>query len=326
MSYPRIINAVFNSPWAIHRPWLGSVFNLMHSRVFASEQIAPHALLSGENLTTQLRSGVGGARQFADRWAFDKKGNFVNHTTQIHAAAQAEEPGDYYRVVREGEDQLGDGQILHIFGSGVMGKHLSSMEEMCAGGLSLDRMQSALRAARDDERVSAVMLQFDSPGGLVYGCTETHHQIAELAKKKHVTLFCDSLCASAAYWCGSSADHIYITPSAEVGSIGVYCAYMDYSEWCKQQGIAVTLIADGKHKGAGYPGTSLSEEQLALIKSEVLATGTTFRGDVRSARPSVSDDTMQGQCFTGEKAVSAGLADTVVSDLETALQDLALAI
>lgn len=326
MSHTRILNAVFNSPWAIHRPWLGSIFQVLSSRLFAGEQLETSDPASVEKFA---RAGSGGQKSAsfgAARWGKDRKtGKLVNHSARIHADAvrRSTSWAEYYKIVGEEEAQLEAGQILHIFGSGILGKHLSSMEEMCAGGLSVDRIQEALKLARDDDNVSAVVLHLDTPGGICYGMAETAALVRQVAASKTIVAFCDSLTASAGMWCTCCVDHFYITPSADIGSIGVYSAVVDYSEWCAKQGIKIELIKDGTFKGAGFPGTTLTDEQRAKIQADVLACSAAFKADVRAGRGDIKDEVMQGQCFSGKAAIDAGLADSLVNDLDEVMNDIA---
>jgi ClpP class serine protease len=327
MSYPHILRAVFNSPWALEPGTFGPIFHTLHTHMFAGEQRPAAAVTVGTDpilrLTGMGRSSMG--RFGIDR--FGKQGDrLINHSARIYAEAsrRAETPGDFQQIVQEEEAALPPGQILHIFGSGILGKHLSSMDELCSGGLSVDRIQEALRLARDDDKVAAVMLQLDTPGGICYGMAETAALVRSIIATKNCAAFCDSLTASAGYWCTCGADYFYLTPSSDVGSIGVYSAFVNYVEWCKKAGIEVQLVTDGgTYKGAGYPGTALTPEQLANIKAEVMSCSQAFHADVRLGRAGVGDATMQGQCFTGQAAVDAKLADALVNDLEDALADLA---
>lgn len=336
-TYPRILRALFNSPWAIEPGSLGSIFSVLHTRVFAGEQSPsapvadaggdPIAILSFDRSAGQGRSR--GGRFGASRFTRAAGGQLVNRSALIHAQAmkRAGSWAEYHDIVREEEAALPAGQILHVFGSGILGKHLSSMDEMCSGGLSVDRIQEALKLARDDEKVSAVMLHLDTPGGICYGMQETAALVRQLTENKSVAAFSDSLTASAGMWCTCAADYFYLTPSADIGSIGVYSAFVCYVEWCKKNGIEVKLFTDGgTYKGAGYPGTDLTPEQEAEIKASVMTCSKAFKADVRAGRPGVADATMQGQCFTGAAAVEAKLADAVVNDLETAMADLAKTI
>lgn len=314
MSIPRILHAVAHSPWAIHRPMLESIFGVLSVHAF-SEPVSSAPTAGGR---------MSGGGVFRAHRLTRVGGRLVDHSARIsrEAALRAESPEAYLDYVAREEEKLPGGQILHLFGQGILGKHLSAMDESCAGGLSVDRLQAALTAAIDDPKIEAVLLHLDTPGGVVTGIPETAALVRRLAETKIVAAFCDSLTASAGYWIASAADAIYITPSAEVGSIGVYSAVVDYTEWMAKQGIKVDLIKDGIHKGAGFMGLALTPEQRELIQADVMQLSVAFKGAVRTARAGVSDTAMEGQCFTGELAVQAHLADVVVDSLADALADI----
>jgi len=309
MSYPRIIHTVLHTPWAIERAWLGSIFSVLHARLFA-EQVELDMPL--ERLS---RAPVSSARYLAGE-------NITLAIADELTAAGVDGPERDARAAQLVSD-AGPGQIAYIWGSGIMGKHLSALEEACAGGLSVDRLAAEIRAARDDDNVSAVLLHLDTPGGTATGIPELSELVRSTAERKTVAAFCDSTTASAGYYAICQSDCLYATRSADVGSIGVYSAVVDYTEWCAKQGIKVELIKDGAHKAAGIMGTSLTEEQRALITARVMEISREFKATVQAARPGVTAETMQGQCFSGSAAQSAGLVDTLVTDLDEVLTDLA---
>jgi len=311
MSYPRIIQKVFHSPWAIHQPMLGSILTVLGSRL-ADEQATVHAGI-GDSRAGQFR---------AERFSIDRFGEMINWSARARSSARSEDGFD-----QKSYDQTlaaaPAGQTMIIFGSGILGKHLDSMEEMCAGGLSVDKIQAALCEARDDDKISSVILHLDTPGGIVYGIAETAALVRQISASKPIVGFCDSQTASAGYWIISAADHIYVTPSADLGSIGVYSAFYDYSAMCAQKGIKVELFKDGIYKGAGFPGTSLTDEQRAKIQEEVMLCSSDFKSAVRATREGIADETMQGQCYFGKEAVARQLADSLVNSLEEVIADLA---
>ena len=109
------------------------------------------------------------------------------------------------------------------------------------------------------------------------------------------------------------------------GSIGVFSALLDYVEWMKKEGLKLELMKAGRDKAMGLPGTSLTVEQRAVIQADVDEIFGWFTADVRSHRKAlaaVPEESMQGQCFMGARAVAAGLADEVVQDLAAVIEDL----
>lgn len=216
--------------------------------------------------------------------------------------------------------------VALVSASGIMGNHLSSMESMC-GGLSVEALGDAIDMAASDPGVGAIILNLDTPGGVISGIPELHAQIRELsAAGVKVIAFCDSLTASAGYWTIAAADAIYVTESADIGSIGVYCALIDETGAFEKQGLKAEVFTTGVFKAMGFPGTSLTDDQRAHLQASVDEAFVLFKRDVRAARPKIPDSSMQGQCFMGASAVAAGLADGVVRDLDALLLELTTTI
>jgi protease-4 len=201
---------------------------------------------------------------------------------------------------------------------GILGKHLSGMEMMC-GGCSVDSVCGMIESACDDELCKAIVLDINSPGGTVTGIPELANCIAECATEKPVYAFTDSECCSAAYWLASQCTAIYATPSSSVGSIGVYVALLDESRALEDAGIKVNAISAGKWKLSGAPFRPLSEDERAMFQAGVDKTYAAFKAAVTSKRQ-CADEVMQGQSFDGDDAVTAGLVDGLVNDIDEVVE------
>jgi len=195
---------------------------------------------------------------------------------------------------------------------GIIGQHLSLMEMAC-GGYDLDTLGAQVAAALADPAVQCLALDFNSPGGVTTGIPEAAAMLRAAGQIKHVVAFTDSMCCSAAYWLAASCSQIACTPSAELGSIGVYCALVDESGAWANEGLKLELMKAGTFKAAGIAGLPLSDTDRAQIQSRVDSLYEMFAQDVNALRPQVSRDTMQGQGFLGAEALTAGLVDGVVS-------------
>ena len=77
---------------------------------------------------------------------------------------------------------------------------------------------------------------------------------------KPITAIANTLAASAAYWLATAADELVVTPSAEIGSIGVFAAHRDFSVALHNAGLKTTLISAGKYKVEANPFEPLSAE------------------------------------------------------------------
>ena len=195
---------------------------------------------------------------------------------------------------------------------GVMGRKLGVIEKSCGAVDTNDVMDWVTMAAEMPE-VKAVVLDISSPGGTVSGVPELANMISALNTTKTVVAHISDVGCSAAYWVASSAQLITADASAETGSIGVYMALVDQSAAFAMNGLKTEVIASGKFKGMGLPGTSLTEEQRALLEAQVMEIYEGFKNQVISNRPQVAEEAMQGQTFLAPSALKAGLIDEICS-------------
>lgn len=177
-----------------------------------------------------------------------------------------------------------------------------------------ESIRTQLEDAATNPAVKGILLDFNSPGGTVTGTPELASLIEDVAATKPTISFTGGLCCSAAYWLAAPTRAILATPSAEVGSIGVYVAHQDVSAMAKMMGIVVNVFRSGKFKGAGVPGTSLSEAQAAEIQAKVDSLAEVFKEHVKKHRPGMDDETMQGQTFMGYQSAGVKLVDEMVRD------------
>jgi len=191
----------------------------------------------------------------------------------------------------------------------------SSLEAYC-GAFSLENFKATLKALSLNPSVQNVILNISSGGGMVTGVPEASDAIAELAKSKNVYAYTNDCIASAAYWLASQCNGIFMSKSAQVGSIGVYLAVLDESKAFAQEGFSLELFKAGKFKGMGIPGTSLSDEQRAMLQERVEEIYDQFTGYVLAKRPNIPKSAMEGQMFSADEATANGLADGTVNDLD----------
>lgn len=198
---------------------------------------------------------------------------------------------------------------------GVMSQRASEMEKACAGLVSVEELSQAFSALVDSDEVSAIVLDWDSPGGSTYGVQEFADQVRAARGIKPIVSQVNSLMASAAYWVGSAADEIVVTPSGRAGSIGVYSIHEDISKMLEKEGIATTIIKEGEHKIASHPFGPLSAEGREQIESLVKESAYAFRGAVadnrKVTRKTVVESFGDGKVFGADELVKRGMADRV---------------
>ena len=129
------------------------------------------------------------------------------------------------------------------------------------------------------------------------------------------------LAASAAYWIATAADELVVSPSAEVGSIGVFAAHEDMSAALEKEGVKVSLISEGKYKTEANPYEPLSEEARAAVQSRVSEYYDAFVKAVARNRGVKAADVRggfgEGRTVGARQAVQLGMADRVATLDET---------
>lgn len=215
------------------------------------------------------------------------------------------------------EDGVG---FVHI--TGPIGIGLSKIEKVC-GATDVNDLLAEIRQVRADG-AERLMLMVDSPGGMVGGTPETASEIAALDLPVFAYVGGGCMNCSAAYYLTVGADRIYANQSADVGSIGVYLPFVDRSAMYAANGVKIELIKnkEGDLKGAGYPGTALSDAQRADWQKGVQEIFDDFAAHVRGNRPGEIDaDTMRGQSFSARESYRRGLIDGVAT-FDSALRTL----
>jgi signal peptide peptidase SppA len=184
-----------------------------------------------------------------------------------------------------------------------------------SGGTSCEMFASEFRSALADPNVRAIVLDVDSPGGLVSGVPELSAEIFRARGTKPIVAQVNSLCASAAYWIASQADEIVVTPSGEVGSIGVLSLHVDRSAADEKAGNKYTYISAGQYKTEGNPHEPLSDEAREFAQSRVDDDHGMFAQGVargRGVRVSlVRSSYGMGRVFGADEAVRLGMADRI---------------
>lgn len=201
----------------------------------------------------------------------------------------------------------------------------ASMVNQASGprGTSTEAFGAALDAAMADPQITAVVFDVNSPGGSINGVPELAAKIRSYRGLKPMEAAINGLGASAAYYIAVAADKVNISPSSEVGSIGVYTVHNDLSARLATEGIKQTVIRAGKYKAEGHPAEPLSDDARNAIQERVDEAYDQFVKDVAKSRDVSVADVRGG--FGEGRVVSAkkGLELTMVDRVETFDQTLA---
>jgi signal peptide peptidase SppA len=208
--------------------------------------------------------------------------------------------------------------VLSLFG--IIGQRMNVIMKF-SGGTSTEMFARDLRGLVAAPEVGSILIDIDSPGGAVFGVPELAQEIFNLRGKKPIVGVVNSLAASAAYWVGSAVDELVVTPSGEVGSIGVYAMHTEFSGANARAGIKSTLISAGRLKTAGNELEPLGKEARVYLQSNVDRYYDMFTAAVAKYRGvnvgQVRDGFGEGGMVGAKDAVKMGMADRVGTFDET---------
>jgi signal peptide peptidase SppA len=289
MKYKNVANHVFNQPWAIHEDTLRVI---------------------GEVLRYRMTGGKYSPDEIAERVG-DRE-----HPEPFMVAYEAAEP-------RGNGQPPGAIAVLPLYG--IISQRMNMLMEM-SGGTSTEMFAKMFQQMVNDPNVGAIVLDVDSPGGSVFGVEELAAQISKARSQKRIIAVANSLMASAAYWIGTAADEVWVTPGGIVGSVGVYSMHVDYSKQNEMMGVKPTYIYAGKYKVEGNPDEPLTDEAKAEEQRLVDSYYEAFTKAVAKQRgvsvaKARGPDFGQGRLFRAQEAVAAGMADRV-GTLDDALASL----
>lgn len=223
---------------------------------------------------------------------------------------------------RPTQQVIGDVAVLPLFG--VIVPRANMMTEV-SGATSAERFSVTFRQLVADSNVGAIVIDVDSPGGAVTGIDELSQVIYDARGAKPVIAVANHLAASAAYWIATAADELVVTPSGEVGSIGVFAAHDDVSKALEMAGVKTTLISAGKFKTEANPYEPLTEEARASVQGRVNDYYAMFTKAVARNRgvavADVRDGFGEGRIVGAKQAVALGMADRVAT-MEQVLSEM----
>ncbi|MEG5491725.1 S49 family peptidase [Enterobacter kobei] len=175
-----------------------------------------------------------------------------------------------------------------------------------------------LQQAISDPGVDGILLDMDTPGGMVSGAFDCADIIARMRDIKPVWALANDMYCSAGQLIASSASRRLVTQTARTGSIGVMMAHSNYGAALKTNGVEVTLIYSGDHKVDGNPYEKLPKDVRADFQTRIDATRQMFAEKV-SAYTGMSVQAVldtEAAVFSGQESVDNGLADELVNNTD----------
>lgn len=169
-----------------------------------------------------------------------------------------------------------------------------------------------LAEVRDNEKVKAVVLRVNSPGGSALASDVVWRAMELLRAEKPVVVSMGSYAASGGYYISCPADVIVADRMTLTGSIGVYGMYLNTVDALKNKlGITIDAVKTNPSAGMGITGSLTPAERASIMRGvdKVYATFTEHVAAGRNLPLERVLDIAQGRVWTGADALGIGLVD-----------------
>lgn len=199
----------------------------------------------------------------------------------------------------------------------------ASMFSEASGGTSLEALRAMFRDAVSDGDVGAIVLDMDTPGGNVEGIPELAAEIRAARATKPILASANYAALSAGYWLASQADVVTVSPSGQVGSIGVVAAHVDQSEAERMEGLKTTILTSSgaPYKAEGNTHEPLADEARGVIQTDLDAFEAMFHKAVARGMgvpiDTVRESFGKGRVHLADEALSRGMVHHVETLEET---------
>lgn len=223
-----------------------------------------------------------------------------------------------YTNVKSSETNISKNKIAVVYAIGSIGQGNGDAQSIGSAKLS-----KAIRKARTDKNVKAIVMRVNSPGGDALASDVIRREV-ELAKEaKPFIISMGDVAASGGYWISTNADYIFAQPTTVTGSIGVFGIIPNF-QGLMQNKIGITFDKVSTNENANFidlmaPMSDFQKEKLNSQVINIYDDFITLVSETRSLTPEFVDSIARGRVWTGTDALKLGLVDKL-GGLEDAIK------
>jgi len=212
--------------------------------------------------------------------------------------------------IKTEDDKKGSpqGRIAIVYASGEIAGGDGDDNSIGSEGIS-----KALRKVRLDNKVKAVVLRVNSPGGSSLASDVIWREVMLTKKVKPIIVSMGDVAASGGYYISCAADSIIAEPNTITGSIGIFAILPNMQKLFNDKlGITFDGVKTGKYADLGDISRPLSPDEKLILQSEVNRGYDEFTKAVANGRHKTQayiNSIGQGRVWTGEQALKIGLVD-----------------
>jgi protease-4 len=204
-------------------------------------------------------------------------------------------------------------KIAIVYAAGSIAPGVSGYSFYHGTTLGSSTLSKAIKTARTDSDIKAVVLRVDSPGGDMFASFDIYRELELLIGKKPLVISMAGVAASGGYYISCPGDEILANPATITGSIGVVMGKPDLSGLHDKIGINKETIVRGKHADIRSMSRPATDEEIDLVKDQIWQYYDDFKSKVSSWRK-IDIDSVEafagGRVWTGRQAKEFGLIDT----------------
>lgn len=220
---------------------------------------------------------------------------------------------DYTKNYYKEENLESSNNVVYVIP--LEGDIIESETEVFAGeeNINVAETLEKLNIAKENDKIKAVVLRINSPGGSALTSDIIAEKIKELASEKPVYVSMSSVAASGGYYISANADKIFVDRNTITGSIGVVSILPDFSKLITDNGVNIEKISEGEYSDL-YSSDTFTEKKYNKIYNSNLKVYDDFLNVVSKARKIDKEKLKtiaEGKIWTGEEAVKIGLADEI---------------
>lgn len=220
---------------------------------------------------------------------------------------------DYTKNYYKEENLESSNNVVYVIP--LEGDIVESETEVFAGeeNINVAETLEKLNIAKENDKIKAVVLRINSPGGSALTSDIIAEKIKELASEKPVYVSMSSVAASGGYYISANADKIFVDRNTITGSIGVVSILPDFSKLITDNGVNIEKISEGEYSDL-YSSDTFTEKKYNKIYNSNLKVYDDFLNVVSKARKIDKEKLKtiaEGKIWTGEEAVKIGLADEI---------------
>jgi len=194
---------------------------------------------------------------------------------------------------------------------------ISGFEPGSYSDTAVEDVKVQLRQAAEDDKIKAVVLHIDSPGGEVTASDTIYNAVRKFRdeKKKPVVVYMGAVAASGGYYVACGASHIIANETTFTGSIGVIMETLKYKTLFDKVGLEFVTFKSGKLKDMLSGSRDITEEEKEYVQKMIMQTYDKFVGIVAKERKLPVEDlkngVADGRVVSGKDALEAKLIDQV---------------